>query len=99
MSASPADSSSQNRTPDLPKSARGWLAAGITLVIVLILLVPIGAAMQIVLTAQFDDRTHTQAIVLMEIKTLQVIDMAHKAPIDHFPGFNRAAKGETEQES
>jgi uncharacterized SAM-binding protein YcdF (DUF218 family) len=66
MSASPADSSRQNRTPDLPKSPRGWLTAGITLVIVLVLLVPIGAAMQIVLTAQFDDRTQTQAIVLMD---------------------------------
>ena len=66
MSASPADSSRQNVTSDLPKSARGWLVAGITLVIVLILLVPIGAAMQIVLTAQFDDRTRTQVIVLMD---------------------------------
>lgn len=32
----------------------------------LLLLIPIGAAMQIVLTAQFDDRTKTQAIVLMD---------------------------------
>jgi uncharacterized SAM-binding protein YcdF (DUF218 family) len=66
MSAPSADSSRQNRTPDLPKSPRGWLTALITLGIVVILLIPIGAAMQIVLTAQFDDRTQTQAIVLMD---------------------------------
>ncbi len=32
----------------------------------MILLVPIGAVMQIVFTAQFDDRTPTQAIILMD---------------------------------
>jgi len=66
MSASTAASSRQNRTPDLPKSPRGWLTAAITLGIVVLLLIPIGAAMQIVLTAQFDDRSKTQAIVLMD---------------------------------
>lgn len=66
MSAPSAASPRQNRTPDLPKSPRGWLTALITLAIVIVLLIPIGAAMQIVLTAQFDDRTHTQAIVLMD---------------------------------
>lgn len=66
MGAPPTSSSRQLRTPDLPKSPRGWLTAGITLGIVVLLLIPIGAAMQIVLTAQFDDRTKTQAIVLMD---------------------------------
>lgn len=66
MGAPLASSSRQPRSPDLPKSPRGWLTAGITVGIVVLLLIPIGAAMQIVLTAQFDDRTKTQAIVMMD---------------------------------
>ncbi|MSW67195.1 MAG: hypothetical protein F2598_07305 [Actinobacteria bacterium] len=66
MSAPSADSSGQKRTFNQSKSPRGWLTAVITLGIVVVLLIPIGAAMQIVLTAQFDDRTQTQAIVLMD---------------------------------
>ena len=48
------------------RTARGWITAGITIAVALILVVPIGAALQIVLAAQFDDRTHTQAIILMD---------------------------------
>jgi len=48
------------------RTARGWITAAITIAIALVLLVPIGAVMQIVFTAQFDDRTATQAIILMD---------------------------------
>ncbi len=52
--------------PPALRTARGWVTAGITIAVALVLLVPIGAVMQIVFTAQFDDRTPTQAIILMD---------------------------------
>lgn len=48
------------------RTKRGWITAGITISLALVLLIPIGAAMQIVFTAQFDDRSPTQAIILMD---------------------------------
>lgn len=66
VSAPPASSRRPASSTQRPRSARGWIAAGITIAVALALLVPIGAAMQIVLSAQFDDRTRTQAIVLMD---------------------------------
>jgi uncharacterized SAM-binding protein YcdF (DUF218 family) len=45
---------------------RGLGTAGVTLVVALALLLPIGAVLQIVLTAQLDDRSTTQAIVVLD---------------------------------
>lgn len=50
----------------LPRTPRAVLAAGVTLATALLLLLPIGAVGQIVLTAQVDDRTPTQAIVVLD---------------------------------
>ncbi|MFA7324663.1 MAG: YdcF family protein [Candidatus Nanopelagicales bacterium] len=66
MSAPSAPSKRQAVAPHRPRSLRGWLTAGLTILIALALLIPIGAVMQIVLSAQFDDRSKTQAIVLMD---------------------------------
>ncbi|MDP2014229.1 MAG: YdcF family protein [Actinomycetota bacterium] len=66
MSAPPVTRSRQGSLPPALRTARGWITAGITIAIALVLLVPIGAVMQIVFTAQFDDRTPTQAIILMD---------------------------------
>jgi uncharacterized SAM-binding protein YcdF (DUF218 family) len=45
---------------------RGVATAALTIVFALALLVPVGAALQIVLSAQLDDRTRTQAIVVLD---------------------------------
>ncbi len=66
MSAPPATPSRQGSVPPALRTARGWITAAITVAIVLVLLVPIGAVMQIVFTAQFDDRSPTQAIILLD---------------------------------
>lgn len=50
----------------IPRTGRGIVTALITVVAVLLLLIPIGVVVQIVLTSQFDDRTHTQAIVVLD---------------------------------
>lgn len=50
----------------LPRTPRAVLVAGLTLVTALVLLLPIGAVGQIVLTGQIDDRTPTQAIVVLD---------------------------------
>lgn len=50
----------------LPSSLRGLGAAVATVVVVAMLLVPVGAVGQIVLTAQLDDRSRTQAIVVLD---------------------------------
>ncbi|MHB1067485.1 MAG: YdcF family protein [Candidatus Nanopelagicales bacterium] len=50
----------------MPRTARGVTTAAATLVVALGLLLPIGAVLQIVLTAQVDDRTRTQAIVVLD---------------------------------
>jgi uncharacterized SAM-binding protein YcdF (DUF218 family) len=49
-----------------PRTARGVATAGTTLMVGLLLLLPIGAVLQIVLSAQIDDRTPTQAIVVLD---------------------------------
>ena len=48
------------------RSMRGVATAALTLAFALALLVPVGAALQIVLSAQLDDRTRTQAIVVLD---------------------------------
>lgn len=50
----------------LPTSGRGLGAALTTLAFVLVLLVPAGAAAQVVLTAQLDDQSRTQAVVVLD---------------------------------
>ncbi|MBI1350105.1 MAG: hypothetical protein GC156_03205 [Actinomycetales bacterium] len=49
-----------------PRTARGLATAGTTAMASLMLLLPIGAVLQIVLGAQMDDRTPTQAIVVLD---------------------------------
>ncbi len=48
------------------RTKRGWITAVITIAVALVLLIPIGAVLQIVFAAQFDDRSPTQAIILMD---------------------------------
>lgn len=50
----------------LPTTARGFAAAIWTMGLVLLLLVPLGAVGQVVLTAQLDDRVPTQALVVLD---------------------------------
>jgi len=50
----------------LPRTLKGAGTAAVTLVVVLALLLPVGAVLQIVLTGQLDDRTPTQAIVVLD---------------------------------
>lgn len=50
----------------LPTTPRGLAAAAWTVVGALLLLLPVGAVCQIVLTAQLDDHSPTQAIVVMD---------------------------------
>lgn len=50
----------------VPRTLRGVGTATATLVVALALLLPIGAVLQIVLTAQVDDRSATQAIVVLD---------------------------------
>lgn len=50
----------------IPRTGRGIVTALVTIVAVLLLLIPIGIVVQIVLTSQFDDRTQTQAIVVLD---------------------------------
>lgn len=50
----------------LPSTSRGFGAALGTVALVLLLLIPAGAATQVVLTAQLDDRSPTQALVVMD---------------------------------
>lgn len=77
--------------PPALRTTRGWITAGITVVIALVLLVPIGAAMQIVFAAQFDDRTTTQAIILMDPTRAWGDDPAVLASrVDHAADLYRA---------
>jgi uncharacterized SAM-binding protein YcdF (DUF218 family) len=48
------------------RTSRVLIAAVVTGAIGLLLLLPVGAAMQVVLTAQVDDRAQTQAIVVLD---------------------------------
>ncbi len=50
----------------LPRTPRGLRTAALTVLVGLVLLLPIGAVCQIVLTSQLDDRTTTQALVVMD---------------------------------
>lgn len=54
------------RTRTQGASLRGAATATVTLLVGLLFLVPVGAAVQVVLSAQLDDRTPTQAIVVLE---------------------------------
>lgn len=45
---------------------RQWRPVLLTLVAITALLLPVGAVLQVVLTAQFDDRSQTQAIVVLD---------------------------------
>ena len=49
----------------VPRTSRALLTALLTLAAVVVLLIPIGAIIQIVLTSQLDDRTPTQAIIVL----------------------------------
>ncbi|MDP1877863.1 MAG: YdcF family protein [Actinomycetota bacterium] len=53
-------------TARVPRTARGVTTVALTVVVALGLLLPIGAVLQIVLMAQVDDRTRTQAIVVLD---------------------------------
>ena len=50
----------------VPRTSRALLTALLTLAAVVVLLIPIGAIIQIVLTSQLDDRTPTQAIIVLD---------------------------------
>ena len=50
----------------VPRTARGVATASVTLLAALMLLLPVGAVLQIVLSAQLDDRSPTQAIVVLD---------------------------------
>lgn len=50
----------------LPSTGRGFAAALVTVTFVLLLLIPAGAAAQVVLTAQLDDQARTQAVVVLD---------------------------------
>jgi uncharacterized SAM-binding protein YcdF (DUF218 family) len=50
----------------VPRTARGAATASLTVLGALILLLPIGAVLQVVLSSQLDDRTRTQAIVVLD---------------------------------
>ncbi|MEI6363389.1 MAG: YdcF family protein [Actinomycetes bacterium] len=50
----------------VPRTVRGVGTATVTLAVAISLLLPIGAVLQIVLTGQMDDRTTTQAIVVLD---------------------------------
>ena len=50
----------------VPRTPRGLLTAASTVLVFLALLLPIGAVCQIVLTSQLDDRSLTQAIVVLD---------------------------------
>jgi uncharacterized SAM-binding protein YcdF (DUF218 family) len=50
----------------MPRTMRGAATAGITVLVCLALLLPVGAAVEVVLSAQLDDRSRTQAIVVLD---------------------------------
>lgn len=50
----------------LPRTARAVATAGLTVIVGILLLLPAGAAVQVVLSAQLDDHTPTQAIVVLD---------------------------------
>lgn len=50
----------------VPRTFRGLATASLTVLVGVLLLLPVGAAVQVVLSAQLDDRTPTQAIVVLD---------------------------------
>lgn len=50
----------------VPRTARGVATASLTLLGALLLLLPVGAVLQIMLSSQLDDRSQTQAIVVLD---------------------------------
>jgi uncharacterized SAM-binding protein YcdF (DUF218 family) len=50
----------------LPRTLRGAATASATIAVALVLLLPIGAVLQIVLMGQVDDRSNTQVIVVLD---------------------------------
>jgi uncharacterized SAM-binding protein YcdF (DUF218 family) len=50
----------------MPRTVRGMAAASVTVVFALVLLLPVGAVIQIVLSSQLDDRSQTQAIIVLD---------------------------------
>jgi uncharacterized SAM-binding protein YcdF (DUF218 family) len=65
-SADPAYADGRTRSLAVPRTIKGAGTAAVTIVVVLALLLPVGAVLQIVLTGQLDDRTPTQAIVVLD---------------------------------
>jgi uncharacterized SAM-binding protein YcdF (DUF218 family) len=63
--ASP-DARAGTTTLAFPRTARGVATASFTILGALLLLLPVGAVLQIVLSSQLDDRTQTQAIVVLD---------------------------------
>gem|GEM_PF-236251 len=55
----------QTSTATMPRTSRGLATATATLAAAAVMLLPVAAALQIVLSGQFDDRTRTQAIVVL----------------------------------
>ena len=74
----------------LPRSPRGLATATWTVLGALLLLLPVGAVTQIVLTSQLDDRTQTQAIVVMDPARYWGDDTpVRQARLDHAAGLYR----------
>ena len=59
-------SAASQAAASVPRTGRGIFTALAMLLAFALLLIPIGVVLQIVLTAQFDDRTKTQAIVVLD---------------------------------
>lgn len=96
----------------VPRTPRGLLAAASTVLVCLALLLPIGAVCQIVLTSQLDDRSSTQAIVVLDparywgdpapvlsarLKHAAELYAAGTAPVIVVTGPARSAKAAREQ--
>ena len=61
-------SRARSRTPSrwFPGSARAASTVVLTLIFVLVLMIPVGATVQVVVASQLDDRSATQAIVVLD---------------------------------
>lgn len=59
-------SAASQMAASVPRTGRGVVTALAMLLAFALLLIPIGVVLQIVLTAQFDDRTETEAIVVLD---------------------------------
>lgn len=82
--ASAALSAATSVTTAVPRTPRGLLTASVTVLAGLVLLLPIGAVLQIVLTSQLDDRSTTQAIVVMDpARSWGAAEPVLEARLDH----------------